>query len=767
MPEQPALPGVALECFEVPSKSVVRTDDGWNPKLHYHLVQSDDALAQMVSTLNAHEADGFAWDTETSGLKPELGARICGHCIAVRTGEKRMDGYYIPVRHIGPSNAYEPQLDPEHVASVLAPLFEDASRPGEIATYHKKFDAKMLRADGVRIRRAAVDIAIEATAANENEPRFGLKQLAEKYCSPAAKGEQETLDKWMRKDARQLGLSYKKHSKKKRKQLGLNALTTPTYLDRFGYSRAPIALAATYGIHDAFFTWWLSRVKYADVRNQFRDLWEREHAVGEMLGDMEWRGLPVDEEAIRDTHERTMAAVKYWLAEAREASGGLLDDSFEASDSDLRQLFYNDLKFTPPKFTQKDNKPSTDREARQLLRRAYPQWERLFTALDNLAGDPDKPGLLKLHSTYAGNYLRYYSPVTETVNPSYNQLERKAMGGAPVTGRLSSSDPNNQNVSSKTIHLWDCHCDECLEASAKEAAKLGRIADKTVEARAALELRGQLTENTVSIRRYFTVPDGHVRAYIDFSQIELRILAWFCQDPNLLRAYHNGLDVHQMVADQLRIARKIAKQVNFGNSYGMTEIGLALRIPGYYDDPEGTREYAKEVLRAYFQQYPNILTFRRDFARKMRRRGNMFINPFGRPRRIHDISASGEDKWKRKRAERMMMSSIISGTSADLMKESMRRTWPIVTSPEVGGAMVQTIHDELVFDLPMKKGWSNTLVQLKRTMEDWPFFSEDRFYDGQFHRGLPIEASVELSTTTWEDKRALEFHADGTFSWAE
>lgn len=274
-------------------------------------------------------------------------------------------------------------------------------------------------------------------------------------------------------------------------------------------------------------------------------------------------------------------------------------------------------------------------------------------------------------------------------------------------------------------------------------------------------MRGLPVENTVSIRRYFMVPRDFVRVYIDFSQIELRILAWFCQDPNLVRAYVDDLDVHQMVAEQLGIKRKIAKQVNFGNSYGMTEVGLALRMPGYFDDPEGTQEEAKRVLERYFAQYPGILKFRADFSMQMRRNNCSFVNPFGRPRRIPEIAASGSERWLRERAERQMMSSIISGTAADLMKESMIRTRPIAQA--AGGRMVQTIHDELVYDIPRQSGWARTVIAMKRRMEDWPEFSRD----AHGRRGVPIKTNVALSTTTWEDKREIKVHDDDTFEWAE
>lgn len=739
--EQGILPGVDIYGYDIPDSVALDTLDGNRWTVRYNVVTSVAQLDHMLSVLTWADQQGYlvAWDTETSGLKPELGARIAGHCFAAFTGPLEITGWYVPIRHLGAHNQETPQLAPELVAEKLRPFFSNRDRP--LVVYHGKFDGKMARADDLWLRRPMIDIAIEATIDNENEPRFGLKFLADKYCYAGARSEEKTMDDWMRKDARSLGMVYKKYSKTQRAKLrekGLDDLSAPTYMDRFGYARSPIKMCAKYGIHDVVYCLYLHSAKYAYTQKRFSALWEREHGVALHLMDMEWRGLLADEACIRDTHDRTRKAVEHWLQECQRLAPNLLDETFEASDSELRKLFFDDLGMKPPKFTKKGNTASVDKEARKLLEKQYPENAALLQAIGNLAT------VTKLHTTYAGNYLRFLSPVTKTINPSYNQLERRDEGGVPVTGRLSSADPNNQNVSSATLHLWNCRCGECVQPH---------------------EQAGEA--NTVSIRRYFVVPEGYVRVYLDFSQIELRVLAWFCQDPTMLRAFREGIDLHQLIADELNIKRKVAKQVNFGNSYGMTEIGLALRLPGYYDDPDKTREEARQILDAYFKRYARILAFRREFAALMRRNGNMFTNPFGRPRRIPDISASGAEKWKRMRAERMMMSSIISGTSADLMKESMLRTVPIAR--DFGGDIVQTIHDELVFDLPRQSGWAQTVLKLHAAMEDWPMFSEDKpnlreYAPGRF--GVPIKSSVELSVTNWEDKREIEI-VDGTsFRWA-
>jgi DNA polymerase-1 len=745
--EQPTL-GVEVEQWPWPAKQQIPTSDGWNPTLRSTLVQDESALREMVNTLS--QVPTFAWDTEGSGLKPELGARVIGHSFTARTGKNELHGWYVPIRHIGVHNERERQLAPELVTEALTPVFASG---GEVKTFHGKYDRKMARADGLELLRPYCDVAIEATIHNENEPRFALKALSEKYCTPIARGEEDMLDDWMRKDSKALKLSFRKHSKAFVRKVGLiNALQTPTYLERFGYARTPIKLCGQYAIHDTTFTWWLDEVKYRRDRENYAALWKREHAVSNILFEMEWYGLQADEACIRGTHDRTKADVEYWLSECRRLCPAFIGANFAATDEELRTLLFVQLKLDPPKHTKKGAKPAVDKEARKLLEKKYPEHAELLKALNQLAV------VTKLHSTYSGNYLRYYSPTTHSIHPSYNQLEQRAEGGVPVTGRLSSADPNNQNVASRPLHLSDCFCTKCIEDEEKIAKKESKPQKKTVEMIALRQLRGLPVENKVSVRRYFTVPEGYIRIYIDFSQIELRVLTWFCQDPNLLEAYRLDLDLHQMVADQLGISRRVAKEVNFGNSYGMTEIGLALRMPGYYDDPDATREEAKRVLKAYFEKYRGILTFRAKFAAAMRRNHGMFVSPFGRPRRIAEISST--ERWERERAERKMMSSIVSGTSADLMKESMLRTEPMAR--EGGGRMVQTIHDELVFDLPRQSGWAANVLRMKRSMEDWPMFSVDR----PTHKGVPIKTNIALSTTTWEDKKEIKVLDDGTFQWA-
>lgn len=685
--------------------------------LTYTLVDNEAALARMTQVVS--DAPVFSWDTETSGLVPALGARVVGHAFAVKLSPRTAEAFYVPIRHVGPVNAGVPQLSAERVSDALRTIF---STPGRVWAHHGKFDAKMARADDVLVykgNREFADTMLAATIDNENEESFGLKPLSSKYVTPDAATEETKLTDWLRVDARIMKLPFRKDQKKP------NGTVLRSYMNRFGYARSPVNLLGVYACHDVFYTLFLGENNYARTKDNFPALWEREHRMAKLISELEWRGLPVNASEIARVYERTKEESEFWLEQIRTIVG---DPEFAPTPAALRKLFLS-YGMESPKPT-KTGLFAVDKESRRLLSHSHPEHAKLFHALNTYAVSE------KLHSTYALSYLRYYSSITSSVHPSYNQIERRAEGGVPVTGRLSSADPNAQNVAGQKAHLRRCGCDVCVKERKAEPGP----------------------EDTISIRRYFTVPEGHVRAYLDFSQIELRVLAWLCQDPVMLKAYRDGVDIHQVVADELGIDRKVAKQVNFGNSYGMSAMGLSKRLPSYYSNPEGALAEAETVLAAYFERFYRILEFRKELAKDVAKRGGYLINVFGRPRRIPDI-AHNEAKI-RDRCERQMMSSIVSGTAADLMKESALRCEQTLLASDIPGALVQTVHDELVFDIEKRPGWTRLLKQLVHDMTYWPLFSHppDKV-------GVPIEVNVALSTTTWENKREIKFEGE-KIRWA-
>lgn len=520
----------------------VKLIDGRVIKLRSVLVQDEIQLRQMGLALV--NAPVMAYDSETSGLFTWLGARIVGHALATWTGPEEITAWYVPVRHCGPDVYAERQLPVETVVSSIKYVLQTS---GMCGLHHAKFDWQQLRADDVIPTRDFRDTSLEAVIANENEYNFQLKRLGQLYVTESAKeGLNETED-FMRADAKTLGMLYRK----RRSRTGSDdegaeedTIEEVTYLDRFGHARVPIRLEGLYACFDVFLTLMLMR-NYEWVLQRYRRVYDRERAIERELHDMEWFGLPANGDAIREMHSVTREEINYWLAVVRHLTGIA---SWEASDEEMKILFYTTWGYEAPKKTKKQE-PSVDKEARGILMRKYPERAPLLIAINKLQR------ARKIHSTYAASFLRFLTPGGR-IHPSYNQLEGRDEGGFPVTGRLSSSDPNIQNIAKKPIHLYNCCCREC----AKE-----RNEDKALDSLLPPIVEGG-PKRIYSVRRYFTVPPGFIRAYIDYSQIELRVLAWFSQDPRLLECYRDNLDVHEMVANSITGGdRDIAKQVNFGN----------------------------------------------------------------------------------------------------------------------------------------------------------------------------------------------------------
>lgn len=732
MIETLTLPGVALHSETWRHTERLQTKLG-AVTVRNTLVTTMDQLHTMANVLCA--APRMIYDAETSGMNPHLGAQIIGHGTAVRPSPDYIACWYVPIRH--QNDASIQQLPVENVARAITDIL--SRRDGDVGMHNDKFDRFFLRKENITILRRVVDTARRANIANENERSFALKALAERYVLDSAKKDEKEVDDFMRRDAVKLRIPFRD---RRRQDEATNE--EPSYLERFGHSRVPILLEGKYACRDVFFTAMLLDF-YEWTARAFPDLTERERQVSNALHDMEYLGLPLDTDEVRRAQHIAHGEVEYYRAQVNRLLGG----DFEISDNNIRDLFFNHLKMEPPKLTKAGDRAqrasrdagtdytpdqkhcAVDKEVREILAAKYPQHRPLILAISGSARAS------KIDTTYTGAFLRYYSPSTGCIHPIYNQLEQREEGGVPVTGRLSSADPNIQNIAKKPVHLHTCGCKKCVQARTE-----GEIFDSGVTSG---------PEVSLSVRRYFPVRPGFVRAYIDFSQIELRILAWLSRDPTLLHCYANDLDVHKITSDEVTGGdRDTAKQVNFGNSYGMTEIGLAKRMKGYAKDPEGTRKRAKIYLDAFFAKYHGIPRFRDTLAAQMRRHPEcMFVSPFGRPRRIVEVGA--KERWIRGRGERMMMSSIVSGSAADLMKEVMVRCklWLSQACPEA--LEIQTIHDELVYELPERYA-APLLHGIMQITTNWPMFE---------HGGVPIRANCSITVTqpgaprlaTWEEKR--------------
>lgn len=280
------------------------------------------------------------------------------------------------------------------------------------------------------------------------------------------------------------------------------------------------------------------------------------------------------------------------------------------------------------------------------------------------------------------------------------------------TGRLSCSEPNLQNLSTDDD-------DRSLAATGKKVKDGG--------------------SDPWSIRRAFTVRGSDwARVTLDYSQIELRVLAYYSKDPIMTDAFLRGEDLHDRTAKEVgarlgidAIPRRIAKVIAFGLSYCMSEKGLSAqaKIP---------EQEAAVFLQAFFQRYAGISTFRQELWATARRQGCQWSNIFGRTRRLPDMKA--DEFWKRKRAERQMIGSAIQGTAAELTKESLVRLADWFKAEKIPALLVSTVHDEIQIDCP-RECLPQVVKGSKRIMEAFP----------EFHP-IPIIAEPAVTFTTWADK---------------
>jgi DNA polymerase-1 len=280
------------------------------------------------------------------------------------------------------------------------------------------------------------------------------------------------------------------------------------------------------------------------------------------------------------------------------------------------------------------------------------------------------------------------------------------------TGRLSCRDPNLQNIAG--------------DSDARAIVATGK----------PLEEGG---EDPWSVRRAFYVPEGEVGIYVDYSQIELRVLADYSQDPILLDAYRTGQDIHTRTATEVygsgeKKYRKRAKVANFGLSYGLSAKGFARQL-------KVSLEEAEHFYRVFEERYAGIPKLRRAVIDTARLYGGLIMNKWGRHRRVRDILS--DDGFERGKAERRLIGSLIQGTAAELTKESIVRIARELKRRGLRTRLRLTIHDDIQAMGPREE-FAEVVMIMKAEMERYPEFS------------VPIVADVEYSVTHWAAKQEVK-----------
>lgn len=559
----------------------------------YHTILTQSELDDWLAHLK--QAERFAFDTETTSLN-YMEARIVGVSFAAEPGKAA----YVPLLHsyLGAPE----QLDREQVLEQLRPLLEDPDRPK--IGQNLKYDMNILANHGITLRGVADDTMLQSYVLNSVASRHDMGTLAQRYL------ERETT-------------SFEAIAGKGAKQKRFDEIEIET--------------AAHYAAEDADITLQLHQT--LRPRLQTDEALERVYHDIEMplvpvLAHMEYRGALVDAKRLATQSGELATRMKTLEETAWEQAG---EEFNLGSTQQLQKIFYDKLGMPVLKKTPK-GAPST---AEPVLQELAVDYELPRVILEHRS-------LSKLKSTYTDRLPEMINPGTGRIHTSYHQA-------VTATGRLSSSDPNLQNIPIRT-------------------------------------------EEGRRIRQAFIAPQGYRLVAADYSQIELRIMAHLSGDQGLLTAFANNEDIHRATASEVfgtpvdQITddqRRNAKAINFGLIYGMSAWGLGrqLSIP---------RDTAQAYIDRYFERYPGVLEYM-DRIRKTAHDQGYVETLFGR--RLYLPEINSRNGQLRQGAERTAINAPMQGTAADIIKRAMVMVEDWVSRSDLDARMIMQVHDELILEV--------------------------------------------------------------------
>lgn len=559
----------------------------------YEVVLDEAALGRWLETLA--QSTLFAFDTETTSLD-YLQARIVGVSFCVEPGRAA----YVPLGHdyVGAPE----QLDRDTVLARLKPLLE-AERPAKVG-HHLKYDAHVLANHGIALGGMAYDTMLESYVWNSVATRHDMDSAAERY----------------------LGLktiTYEEVAGKGAKQIP--------------FSQVSIETASTYAAEDADVTLRLHRTLWPAIEREplLRRLYEDfEQPLVPVLQRMERRGVLIDREMLRRQGVELAKRAEELKAAAQAEAGTEFNVD---SPKQLQQILYEKMNLPVLRKTP-TGQPSTAEDVLEQLAESFTLPKLIL----------DYRSIAKLRSTYADKLPTQVNPDTGRVHTSYHQAVAQ-------TGRLSSTDPNLQNIPIRTPE--------------------GR-----------------------RIRQAFIAPPGHVLLAADYSQIELRIMAHLSGDTSLIAAFEADRDVHQATAAEVfgvplsevsTDQRRSAKAINFGLIYGMSAFGLARQL--------GIgRNEAQQYVDLYFERYPGVKAYM-DRTREGARETGYVETVFGR--RLYLPEIRSRNRALQQYAERSAINAPMQGTAADLIKLAMIAVdrW-CEEEGQDDARLIMQVHDELVLE---------------------------------------------------------------------
>jgi len=574
------------------------------------LVDTPETLKQLVTTLQSAEL--IAVDTETTSLACH-DAKLVGLSFAVKPGE----GWYVPVGHrsadlFGETSRQLPKAD---VLSALKPILENPDTPK--CGHNLKYDIQVLR-------RASIELA---------GIRYDSMLLA--YVDEA--GQSAKMDNVALKYLGHRCISYAEVAGKGAKQIN--------------FSHVSVAAALPYAAEDAEVTLRLTQHLCGKLGERIKRHDDIELPLSRVLADMEWAGAHLDVDKLAELSGRFGKRIDELEKHIHQAAGNTFNIQ---SPKQLGVLLFETLAIPGGKKTRSG------------------QWATGQEVLEQLAEEHEVPRLIlevrqlaKLKSTYTDALQKLIHPETGRVHTSYNQA-------VTTTGRLSSSDPNLQNIPIRS-------------------------------------------EEGREIRKAFTAGEGNLLISADYSQIELRLMAHFSGDTVLSDAFAHGEDIHAATAaavnqvalkDVTRDMRRRAKIINFGILYGMSAFGLGKQLGV-------ERGEAQAFIDAYFAQYPAVRHFMEETLELARAQG--YVETL-LGHRVHVPEINAKNGLRRQYAERTAINAPLQGSAADMIKIAMIHLHARLTKEAPGACMILQVHDELVVECPESRA-GNVSEIMREEME--------------------------------------------------
>ncbi len=560
---------------------------------NYHKVVSPEALEEWLAKLAA--APLISFDTETDSLD-YMQARIVGLSVAVTPGEAA----YIPLGHDYAGAPH--QLDLAKVLAAFKPLLENACLPK--LGHHLKYDAHVLANYGIALLGQQFDSMLESYVLNSVATRHDMDSTAQKYLGIQT-------------------IHYEDVAGKGAKQITFNQVD----VDR----------ATEYSAEDADVTLQLHLALWPQIEAlpTLKAVYESiEQPLVPVLYRMERAGVLVDRELLRIQSSELAARMLELQTQAHAEAGGVFNVD---SPKQLQEILFGKLGIPVMRKTP-TGQPSTAEDVLEELAATY--------ALPKLI--LEYRGIAKLKSTYTDNLPKQIDTVSGRIHTSYHQA-------VAATGRLSSTDPNLQNIPIRT--------------------KEGR-----------------------RIRQAFIAPPGHSLVAADYSQIELRIMAHLSGDASLLQAFAEDRDVHQATAAEVFTTpldevsadqRRSAKAINFGLMYGMSAFGLARQLGISRGD-------AQKYMDLYFERYPGVKRYMEETRRQARETGYV-ETVFGR--RLYLPEIQSRNQALRQYAERSAINAPMQGTAADIIKRAMIQVDAWLLASQVPARLIMQVHDELILEV--------------------------------------------------------------------